>query len=136
MKYYVVIDTNVIVSALLTKHENASTLKVLKEVFGGNLNLLYSEPIMEEYKAVLRRPKFKFDKNLVDFIVEGIAQFGELVNPSSSKEILKDPKDVMFYDLVLFKISLNPYLITGNIKHFPFKPFIVTPKEFLDLVKL
>lgn len=39
MKYYVVIDTNVIVSALLTKHEYASTLKVLKEALGGNLNL-------------------------------------------------------------------------------------------------
>ncbi len=43
MKYYVVIDTNVIVSALLTKHEDASTLKVLKEALGCNLNLLYNE---------------------------------------------------------------------------------------------
>ena len=43
MKYYVVIDTNVIVSALLIKHEDASTLKVLKEALDGNLNLLYSK---------------------------------------------------------------------------------------------
>ena len=43
MKYYVVIDTNVIVSALLTKYEDASTLKVLKEALDGNLNLLYSK---------------------------------------------------------------------------------------------
>ena len=39
MKYYVVIDTNVILSTLLTKHEDASNLKVLKEALGGNLNL-------------------------------------------------------------------------------------------------
>jgi len=25
------------------------------------------------------------------------------------------------------------YLVTGNIKHFPDKPFIVTPRQMLDI---
>lgn len=28
----------------------------------------------------------------------------------------------------------NAYLVTGNIKHFPIKPYIVTPKEMLDII--
>ena len=28
----------------------------------------------------------------------------------------------------------DAYLVTGNIKHFPTKPFIVTPRQMLDII--
>lgn len=48
---------------------------------------------------------------------------------------LPDSKDVIFYAIVLEKRKEeNAYLFTGNIKHFPSIPFVVTPKEMLDIL--
>ena len=43
-------------------------------------------------------------------------------------------KDLPFYEAVLEKRDVNAYLVTGNIKHFPKEPFIVTPRELLDIL--
>ena len=52
------------------------------------------------------------------------------------EEIIPDPKDIAFYEVVMEgrKEHNGAYLVTGNIKHFPVKPFIVTPKEMLDIM--
>ena len=48
---------------------------------------------------------------------------------------LPDPKDRVFYEVVMEeRKSENAYLITGNIKHFPIKPYIVTPRQMLDII--
>lgn len=65
MKYYVIIDTNVIVSALMDKKEESNTVKVLKLFFSGDIIPLYSEEVIDEYKEVLSRPLFKMSKNKV-----------------------------------------------------------------------
>lgn len=57
-----------------------------------------------------------------------------LVDPSPSGITLPDMKDVPFYEVVLEKRDDNAYLVTGNIKHFPQKPFIVIPRELLDIL--
>ena len=48
--------------------------------------------------------------------------------------MIPDMKDVPFYEVVLEKRNDNAYLVTGNIKHFPKEPFIVTPRELLDIL--
>ncbi|MCX4339092.1 MAG: hypothetical protein OSJ72_05555 [Lachnospiraceae bacterium] len=48
--------------------------------------------------------------------------------------VLPDMKDLPFYEVVLEKRDDEAYLVTGNIKHFPHEPFIVTPRELLDLL--
>ena len=63
MKYYVVIDTNVIVSALMEKQNDSNTVKVLKLFFAGDIIPLYSDEVVEEYKEVLSRPAFMINKN-------------------------------------------------------------------------
>ena len=63
MVYYAVIDTNVLVSALLTRHEDASPLQVVKRLFRGDIIPLYDEEIVGEYAEVLRRPSFIFLKH-------------------------------------------------------------------------
>ncbi len=49
-------------------------------------------------------------------------------------EVLPDKKDLPFYEVVVEKQEDAAYLVTGNIKHFPKKSFIVTPKEFLSIL--
>jgi hypothetical protein len=43
-------------------------------------------------------------------------------------------KDVPFYEVVLEKRTEDAFLVTGNIKHFPNDPFIVTPRELLNIL--
>ena len=66
MKCYAVIDTNVLVSALLAKHENSATVKVVNHLFDGTVIPVFSELILAEYGDVLRRKKFGFTPELVD----------------------------------------------------------------------
>jgi len=47
-----------------------------------------------------------------------------------------DPKDVIFYEVTMdSRQTQDSFLITGNIKDFPIKPFIVTPKEMLEIME-
>ena len=43
-----------------------------------------------------------------------------------------DKDDIVFYEVALSKE--DSYLVTGNIKHFPKKPFIVTPTEMVAII--
>lgn len=61
-------------------------------------------------------------------------KFGEHVIPSPTGETLPDIKDLPFYEVVMEKRDDEAYLVTGNMKHFPNKPFIVTANEFLDIL--
>ncbi|MDO5406523.1 MAG: hypothetical protein Q4F28_04260 [Eubacteriales bacterium] len=54
--------------------------------------------------------------------------------PSPTGELLPDMKDLPFYEVVVEKQDDGAYLVTGNMKHFPGRPFIVTAKEFLDIL--
>lgn len=46
-----------------------------------------------------------------------------------------DPKDTVFYEVVMERRKTDDaYLVTGNLKHFPVKPFVVTPRQMLDLI--
>lgn len=137
MAYYAVIDTNVLVSALLSHHEDASTVLVVKKIFSGDIIPCYCGDILKEYSEVLRRKKFHFSEAMLDILLRAIMRFGEQIKPSPTGVILPDPKDIVFYEVAMEgrREHDNAYLVTGNIKHFPVKPFVVTPKEMLDIMK-
>lgn len=134
MIYYAVIDTNVLVSALLSSHLDAATVQVVDKLFAGEVIPLFNEEILEEYNEVLRRDKFHFSENVVVSLVGVIEKYGELVHPEPTDEILPDIKDIPFYEVVAEKQEDSAYLVTGNLKHFPKKPFIVTANEFLKII--
>lgn len=134
MSCYAVIDTNVLVSALLTSHSNASTVQVVGKLFSGEVIPLFSKEILEEYNEVLRRKKFKFSEEMVAALLNVIERTGEMIRATASGEILPDMKDLPFYEVVLTRQDDDSYLVTGNLKHFPKKPFIVTPNEFLEII--
>lgn len=134
MTYYAVIDTNVLVSALLSSHENAATVQVVDRLFSGDVIPVFSNDILAEYNEVLRRKKFHFSEDVVRTLLDTIISIGENITPSPSGEILPDMKDLPFYEVVLEREEDNAYLVTGNIKHFPDKPNIVTAREFLSIL--
>ena len=131
---YAVIDTNVLVSALLSSKDDTATVQVLGKVITGEIIPVYSNVITKEYREVLSRKKFGFSGDLIEYLMSAIEKYGILVDPSPSGITLPDMKDVPFYEVVLEKRDDNVYLVTGNIKHFPKEPFIVTPRELLDIL--
>ncbi len=129
-----VIDTNVLVSALLSSKDDTATVQVLGKIITGEITPVYSNAITKEYREVLSRKKFGFSGDLIEYLLSAFEKFGILVDPSPSGITLPDMKNVPFYKVVLEKRDDNAYLVTGNIKHFPQKPFIVTPRELLDIL--
>ena len=135
MKYYAVIDTNVIVAALLTKNKDSATLQVVNAVLDGTIIPLYHQEILAEYSEVLHRPKFPLQEETVNFILKAITQYGIEVFPQPSGEIFVDMDDLIFYEVALEKREDDAYLVTGNQQHYPIKDFIVTPAEMLNIIK-
>lgn len=133
MKIYAVIDTNVIVSALLARNPEAATVKVFEAFFQGRIMPLVNDEIINEYRDVLHRPKFRFPKELVNSVIAAIEHTSISPGRTHSKEDFPDPKDAVFYEVALSKD--DAYLITGNTKHFPHTPIVVTPAEMLEILE-
>ena len=60
MKIYVVIDTNVLVSAMLAVRPDSATVRVLEHLVNGDIVPMFNAEIVAEYREVLRRPRFRF----------------------------------------------------------------------------
>ena len=136
MNYLVVIDTNVLISALLSKHSDAATVQVLNAVFDGTIIPVFNDEILAEYDNVLHRPKFKFSDTNIQLLLDTIKTYGVFAKQLITNEILPDPKDLVFYEVVMAKQDENAYLVTGNSKHFPKKPFIHPDNAFHSLLKI
>lgn len=128
----VIIDTNIIVSVLLTKNSESSTYKVLELVFNKTIKPFISPKIFSEYKEVLSREKFALNQKLVIEFLNEYKKLSKMINTISSDIKLIDEKDRPFYDLFISQNN-NTFLITGNIKHFPKNDYILTAKDFLNL---
>ena len=133
--YYAVIDTNVLVSAMLKAHSNPG--EVIKETLMGKIIPLINQDILDEYNEVLRRKKFKFQEEHIMAVVDGIKNRAVWIDAENIEEILPDPKDIVFYAVVEgARRDTDAYLVTGNIKHFPVKYYVVTPTEMLEIIEL
>ena len=131
---YAVFDTNVLLSSLLTKRTDTATAKVVDAIASGDIIPLYNQEILTEYNEVLHRGKFSIGEERIQKILLMIRQFGLAVNPSPTGEVLVDMDDLVFYEIVMEKRDDNAYLITGNIRHFPKRDFIVTPSEMIEIL--
>lgn len=134
-KIYAVIDTNVIVSALISKSLESNPLKVFRAIFQNRIVPLYNDEIMDEYRTVLSMPKFRLDKSMIETVLKAVAVDGLSMDRTPADDVdFPDLKDIVFYEVALSKE--DSYLITGNIKHFPLEPFIVTPAEMVRILNL
>lgn len=129
---YAVIDTNVIVSALLTRNAESSMVKVIEALLCGKIVPLYNEEIIREYIDVLNHPKFRFSPSLVQRFIEAWTELGVNALHIHSNEYFPDTSDAVFYEITLSK--RGAYLVTGNKKHFPQSPIVVSPAEMLTIM--
>lgn len=109
-----VVDTNIIVSALLSSESKA--FQLLSDVLDGKYIVLISEEIFKEYEDVLSRDKFGFDSDIINFLLSWFRENAVWVEVLESDAPMKDEKDRVFYDLAK---SCKARLVTGNIKHYP-----------------
>lgn len=130
---YVVIDTNVIVSALITKNPNAATTRVLELALMGEIVPLYDQNVLDEYLEVLTRKKFKLKEDSIQYIIKTITINSIDTLRTSFLEDMPDEDDRVFYELSLSEP--DSLLITGNSKHFPRTPRVVSPSEFLRIIE-
>lgn len=130
---YAVIDTNVLVSALFSAHSDSSTVIIRNKIADGEIVPLFNTEILDEYRVVLSRPKFHFPDELVDAVLAMILEAGISLDRTKSSEVFPDSKDIVFYEVALSKEG--SYLVTGNTKHFPKTPIVVTPAEMLEILK-
>jgi putative PIN family toxin of toxin-antitoxin system len=122
----VVLDTNILVSAFWTENGNAAG--ILRMFANRKILPCYSAQIMAEYKMVLNRPKFAFEKAKIGIFINRIRSDGLPVSVRPSAIAFTDETDRKFYDVAK---SCGATLITGNKRHFPDEPFIKTAAEFL-----
>lgn len=133
MSIYVVVDTNVLVSAFITRNPDAATSKVWEAVMHRRLTPLYNEDIIKEYSEVLERPKFCIPQDITKKVINKIVSEGLRSERVLSHDSFPDPKDVVFYEVALSKE--DAYLVTGNQRHFPKSPIVVTPAEMLQILE-
>lgn len=91
----------------------------------------YDEDILKEYEEVLHRTKFDFSDERIQAVID-LVKSGVHLNPTISSEDFSDPDDRVFYEVALAKDGT--YMVTGNLKHFPKSPIVVTPAEMIKII--
>ena len=126
----VVIDTNVLVSALWSGGGNpANIVKLVSTV----ITPVFTEDIFLEYVDVLNRPRFKFSTGKTNGLLLGLRKYGEIIEVVEKSLIpMVDETDRIFYDTAR---TSGAILVTGNRRHFPDESFIMTPSQFLQILK-
>ena len=126
----IVLDTNVIVSALLCPQSLPA--KILGLVLNGTIGIVYDNNVLVEYIDVLNRDKFKINRETIKVVLDFITNDGEYIISMPQNIKFADEDDKIFYEL--YKSGEADFLITGNIKHFPKDKNIITPREFIEIV--
>ena len=132
--FHVVLDTNVIVSTMLNVRSVPGT--IVGFCLDGLLTPVFNEEIYLEYRNVLSRPKFGFNSSVVDSFLTGLRYRASIIEATPLSLKLSDKDDKKFYEVLVADRQLSrTYLVTGNLRHFPREPFIVSPRQMLDIIQ-
>jgi putative PIN family toxin of toxin-antitoxin system len=130
----IVLDTNVLVSALLTP--NGTPAAVLQLILSGRVAICFDARILSEYREVLGRAKFGFDARLTEDVLDFLEAEGNLAMAVPLALALPDRADAMFIEVGV--AAAADHLVTGNLKHFPVSQrqglSVVSPREFVEAV--
>jgi len=126
----IVLDTNVLVSGLI--NPKGVPAKILNLILNEQILVLYDNRILREYETVLSRRKFRFEKEIIEPLIDFIKNEGSFIVANPLKIVFKDEDDKMFLEVA--KSGNAEYLITGNTVHFPNEQIIVTPREFIEKI--
>lgn len=129
-----VMDTNVLVSGLLSPHSESARL--VRLVAQGSIGLAFDHRILSEYREVLVRPKFPFHPDRIDAFLTEIEEEGLKIEPEPIASKLPDPDDLPFLEVAVS--ARVDCIVTGNKKHFPTRLCrgirVLSPKECLELM--
>ena len=106
----VVIDTNLWISFLISNKMSEIDELILNKT----IKLIFSEELIEEFIAVVQRPKFQkyFTENEVIALLEIIQEFAEIISVSSNLQLCRDQKDNFLLNLCVD--GKADFLITGD----------------------
>ena len=134
MKYYAVIDTNVVVSSMLKK-ESVPWL-IMNMVDENTIIPLLNQDILNEYIEVITRNKFNFSEASISEIVSRIKEKAIFIEREQTLEDFIDKDDIVFFEIVMSaRSTMDAYLITGNMKHYPIRSYVVTPAQMLEIIE-
>ncbi len=130
----VVLDTNVIVSAVLTAHGVCA--QIFDMLTDGVFGIYVDDRILAEYDSVLRRPYLRLIPDDAAEVMELIRSVAEPVGAIPLPAELPDPGDMPFLEVAA---SAGAILVTGNTRHFPKRSrlgvTVLSPREFMELVR-
>ena len=92
---------------------------------------MYDANIIAEYEEVLHRTKFPIRSEVADALIAYIIENGIEASKVNFEETMPDEDDRVFYEVSLSKE--DSFLVTGNLKHYPTSPRVITPAEFIDI---
>lgn len=130
----VVLDTNVLISALLNS-QGAPAQVFLLTLLDPDFQLCVSGDLYAEYEDVIRRSRFKRTDSQIEATLRTIRERGFWVKPTEKVRACADPYDDIFLECA--QAAAAHYVVTGNLKHFPASwtgTRIVTPRHFLDSI--
>jgi putative PIN family toxin of toxin-antitoxin system len=130
----IVIDTNVLVSALLTP--DGTCARVINWALANPPHWLVTFAMLDEYGSVLHHPRFGFDECAINNLVGVLAGSAfEDVPPVPVSVRNADRYDKIFYSTAV-RYGAQA-LVTGNRKHFPMKPEVpvLTPRQFIEFTQ-
>ena len=134
MKYYAVIDTNVIVSSMLKEDSIPGLITEL--VSKNTIVPLLNEQILNEYREVLSRNKFGFSTNAIEKTILKFQTNGLFLEREQTLEDFIDKDDIVFFEIVMSaRSTMDAYLVTGNMKHYPVRSYIVTPAQMIEIIE-
>lgn len=132
-KFYAVIDTNVIVSSMFKSDSIPG--KIVDMMMLGRIVPLLNEEILAEYVNVLTRNKFGFKDEEVASLLTSLHEKGLFLNRESTVEPFEDKDDIVFFEVCLSgRSTMDAYLVTGNLRHYPIRSYVVTPRQMLDII--
>jgi putative PIN family toxin of toxin-antitoxin system len=111
----VVLDTNVLVSAMLARHGNEAL--VLRLARMGIFRACVSKSILDEYDLVLRRPAFRLQPSILDELFAFLRAETMLVIPEAAVNVSHHEDDNRFLECA--ETARADFLVTGNKRHFP-----------------
>ena len=117
-------------------HPKSVPGSVVREALTGDIIPVINNQIVAEYEEVLRRPKFDFKEKAVQVLLDDISRRAIYAEVGMIEDFVPDPKDVVFYAVLMEeRKEKDAYLVTGNIKHYPVRTYVVTPREMLNIVE-
>lgn len=130
----VVLDTNVLVSALLTP--SGTCARVVDLATEGAVVLHVDDRILAEYESVLHRRNLKIDASDADLLLDLLRHVGVPVPALPLASRLPDMDDMPFLEVAAASDAL---LVTGNTRHFPARAVagvtVITPADLLARIQ-